>query len=359
MLNTVLIIKLWALGDILMATPMLTALKNRYPGVRVTWIVDSVHGDLLQNHPLIDDLVVLDTGGWRRLLRKGNIWAWLSRTADLRRQMQARQFDAVINCHPDKWWTLALCAAPIRVGLYPSVRSSVSRHFYTDALPLPQSPSCHNTDHYLIATSALGCADSDKKMTLGQIPDESNVVQAFRQAHEIRSEELMIVLAPFSTAENRQWELERLAQVADWLRTAYEAQIVLPCGPGDVARAREIAALTRQTHIHLAESTTLRQYIGLLRSADLVICGDSSPMHIAAAVGTPYVALFGPTPLRERAPLVGRGLPLAKSLFCAPCDQSTCRNPIFRECMKLITVADVQEAVTSLLKETHEPSPLV
>ena len=100
----------------------------------------------------------------------------------------------------------------------------------------------------------------------------------------------------------------------------------------------------------LAEGLALRQYVAVLRGAGTLVHSAAylSPMHIAGALGKPYVALFGPTPIAGRAPLAGRGIALAKPLFCAPCDQSGCRNPIFRECMKLITVADVQAAVREM-----------
>ena len=100
----------------------------------------------------------------------------------------------------------------------------------------------------------------------------------------------------------------------------------------------------------LAAGTTLRQYVALLRRADLVISGNSSPMHVAAAVGTPFVALFGPTPTFERVPLVGPGTALARPLPCAPCDLPTCANPVFRQCMTLIEVDDVLAAAAPFLK---------
>ena len=119
-------------------------------------------------------------------------------------------------------------------------------------------------------------------------------------------------------------------------------------GPGDGAAAAEIARRS-SAPIVLAAGTTLRQYVALLRRAALVVCGDSSPMHLAAAVGTPFVALFGPTPADRRAPLAGAGRVLARPPACAPCDRATCANPVFRQCLKLIDVADVQQACDALL----------
>src|SRR5688500_5642944 len=95
-----LIVKMWALGDILMATPLIAALRGAHPDIRITWIVDESHGEILQGHPDIDELIVIHSGEWRRMLRNANYFGWLKRTTDFRREMAARNFDIAINCHP-------------------------------------------------------------------------------------------------------------------------------------------------------------------------------------------------------------------------------------------------------------------
>ena len=125
--------------------------------------------------------------------------------------------------------------------------------------------------------------------------------------------------------------------------------------PGDRDRAQAVVDKATRSSIVFAEGTGLREYISILRHADLVITGDSSPMHLAAALDVPYVTLFGPTPVDERAPLDGRGRVLVKPIPCSPCDLPTCSNKIFQECMKLIELADVQKAVRELFAE-YSPS---
>lgn len=347
-LRRVLIVKMWALGDLLMATPMIAALRARWPGVQIAWAVESVHADLLAGHPGIDELIPVDSGAWRRMLKKGKIVAWLARSLGWHSQMRRRRFDAVINCQADKWWSAFLCAGPRRIGLYPQENLPASRRFYTCALNRPKDPPLHNTDHYLTATRALGCPDADKAMTIGESPEEAVFLAEFFQAQGLSEQKPIVILAPFSNGANRCWEPECYAQVADWLATTHGAQLVMTIGPDDEEKAREIIDMVA-VPIVLATGTTIRQYVALLRRADLVISGDSSPMHIAAAVGTPFVTVFGPTPTFERVPLVGKGIALAKPLPCAPCDRPSCANPVFRECMKLVTVADVQAAVAQFL----------
>ena len=169
---------------------------------------------------------------------------------------------------------------------------------------------------------------------------------------------MTVALAPFSTASNRSIPVDQSAAIADCLAEEYGAQIIVTCGPREEEEARALARMCKKASVAVARGTTLRQYIGLLRSADLVIASDSSPMHLAAALDVPYIAIFGPTPAAERAPLEGRGVVLKKALPCAPCDLPTCSNSLFQQCMKLIELRDIQEAVRSLLRNRADTTLL-
>jgi ADP-heptose:LPS heptosyltransferase len=345
-MKRVIIVKMWALGDVLMATPMLASLRATYPDSKVTWVVDESHGEILRGHPGIDDLEIIHSGRWRRLLRKGNVPGWLAESFRLRRLMERYKADAAINCHPEKWWTIFLCPAPVRIGLYPSTSLPGSARFYTHPLP-SQTPPLHATRQYLQATQTLGCPDSDLRLTIGETPDEAVFLADFEHQQGIRSGEPFVVLAPFTTAENKCWEPERYAILADYLADRWSARIILTLGPRDEPAARTIAAQAK-TPIIVAAKTTLRQYVALLRRADVVVSGDTSSLHIAAALGTPYVTLFGPTDPSHLAPLASQergGTIVTSSVSCRPCHATRCKNPIFRECLKAISVEEVAHTV--------------
>jgi ADP-heptose:LPS heptosyltransferase len=353
-MTRVLIIKMWAIGDILMATPMLNAIRAKEPDAHITWIVDICHADVLANHPLIDNLIALDSGQWRRLLRKGNVPAWIKRTRDLRAQMNSGHYDVVINCHAEKWWTYFLCAAPATVAVFPSPTLPALHWLYSHSIPKPKAIGLHTTDHFLQATQIAGFPPASKCMTVGKTDDELPFAEGFRHTHGLVSYRPTVVIAPFSTASNRTFDLAFTARIAQWLEDDFDAQVVITCGPGNGKQAREIASNVKNNALVVADGTTVRQYIALLRQADLVICPDSSAMHLAAALNRPYVALFGPTPVNERAPLggAGRGIILVKPIPCAPCDLPTCSNKVIHQCMRLIEVRDVQAAVGRLLPRT-------
>jgi heptosyltransferase-1 len=345
-MKNILIIKLWAIGDILMATPMLNAIKAADPLTRVTWIVDIVHADVLAGHPLIDELYVLDSGSWRRLLRKVRLPAWIKLTRELNREMRDRKFDAVINCQPDNWWTRYLCAAPVRVALFPSPTQPASRRFYTYSIPKPKGVGLHNTDHFLQATSSIGFPPAGKKMSVGETVDEAEFYAEFAAKTGLSADRSIVVLAPYSTADNRSIDREFAARIANWMADEMKAQVVVTGGPGDIGKAELLA---KAANVIVAAGTTLRQYISILRHADLVVTVDSSPMHLAAALDIPYVVLFGPTPVDERAPLEGRGTVLVKPIPCAPCDLPTCSNKVFQQCIRFIELDDVKAAVREAL----------
>ncbi|HEX5322177.1 MAG TPA: glycosyltransferase family 9 protein [Capsulimonadaceae bacterium] len=348
-MKKILIIKMWAIGDILMATPILNAIRAAEPDAHIAWLVDIMHAEVLANHPLIDEVIALDSGSWRRLRRKGKLISWARRTKEIRKDLRARGFDSAINCQAQEWWSWFLAVAPARMGLFSWPKMPATRRLYTRAIPKPRLAGLHNTDHFLQATSALGYAPASKRMTIGETAEEKPFAADFWRSHGLDEGRLTVALAPFSTAQNRSLPTDLAARMADWLGEEYGAQIIVTCGPKEIDQARELAADCIKARMVVAEGTTLRQYIGLLRRSDLVIAGDSSPMHLAAALDVPYVALFGPTPADERAPLEGRGVVLKKPLPCAPCDLPTCSNAVFQQCMKLIELRDVQEAVRSLV----------
>ncbi|MDX1932263.1 MAG: glycosyltransferase family 9 protein [Capsulimonadales bacterium] len=344
-LSRVVIVKMWALGDVLIATPMLAALRERFPEIRITWVVDESHGEILRGHPGIDDLEIIHSGRWRRSLRKGNLPGWLAESVRLRRMVARYRPDAVINCHPDKWWTVFLCPAPRRIAPYPSPTLPWSARFYTDPIATPV-PAIHATRQYLLATQALGCPDGDLRLTIGETSDEADFLTRFQQRQGIGSDEPVVILAPFTTAENKCWEPERFAELADTLASRFPAQFVMTLHPKDEPAARKIAARAN-TPIRIAAGTTLRQYVALLRRASVVVSGDTSSLHIAAALGTPYVSLFGPTDPDLLAPLAPRergGTVLTAPIPCRPCHSTRCSNPTFRECLKAISVEEVARA---------------
>ena len=243
---------------------------------------------------------------------------------------------------------------PLKSGFFNTTRPSLLRRFYTTYFARDShAPPLHHTEEYLLLTRSLGVPDAGEQLRLPETDEEKTFLQAFARTHALDSSRPRVVIAPFTTWLTKEWEPERWAALMDWLVDKHRAQIVLTMAPSDSDRAaqmREMTSVGTRPSLTIAEGTTLRQYIALIRSSDLVVSPDSSALHIAAAVGTPSLTLFGPTNVAEIAPRAHpTGRVLRHPLPCSPCGSMQCANPVFRECMKSLTLDVVQEAVTQIL----------
>ena len=357
-MKRVLIIKLWALGDILMATPLLTALRQSQPEMHITWIVDSAHADILAGHPLIDEVMPLDSRAWRLHLRRGNLLGWLHQGRDLNRQMRERQFDAAINCHPEKWWTRWLCAAPVRIGLYPSGALPLSRLAYTLVIPKPPPPR-HNTDHYLTAAEALGATGPfDRRMRLTvSAADRVAVTLFLESAPPYQPGKPLVVLHPGGTSQpSKCWPAASYAAVADRLRKDYNVVITGSSKEQALAEA-VVGAMQPPNAVVAAGRFSIGETAALIEKATAVVTGDTSLLHIASALEIPLVGIYGSTRPGDNTPLFGPHMLLFDpDIPCAPCYQFECplRGRDHLRCQHGVMPAQVLAALHTLLKETHE-----
>ncbi len=162
-----------------------------------------------------------------------------------------------------------------------------------------------------------------------------------------------VVIAPMTGWPSRVWPLERWAAVADAVAERLDRRVVLVCGGGAKDRAgMEVVTSAMRTRAPVAAGTFgFRALSALIDRAALVISGDTGPMHVASAVRTPYVALFGPSPVERFAPLVGEGIALSHRVPCGPCHQLNCGNvgDANQLCLKLITTDEVIESSQKML----------
>jgi heptosyltransferase I len=358
----ILIVRMWALGDILMATPIASSLKRKYPSCFIAWLADRHYAEVLRGNPFIDEVIEIDSGTWTRQFRGGRLIPFIKNGRRLRTDLHARKFDVVVNLSPEKWWTAWFLVAPEKIGLYKAFGSKLrsgptaTSYWHTTVLTRPVGAGAkHNTEHYLQAARALGCTTTDTAMSIGETPDEAPFAATFWGEHGLGDGMPVIVFAPFATSANRCWDSERFAELASRLYEDYRAHVIITHAPRDESAAREIQRLAKSGAVVVASGTSVRESIALIRRADLIVCVDSAPMHIAGALGKPFVALFGSSPADERMPLNGTGIAVYKHLACAPCDLPTCSQPIFGHCMKLISVEDVKAAVSAKLLDARPP----
>ena len=351
-MKRILIIKLWALGDLLMATPLVTALQAAYPGIQITWLADNLNAELLEGQPGID-VVRIDSGFWRRKLRKGRVSAWLQEARYWQRELGGQRFDAVINCHPDLWWTRILCQAPIQVGLFHAPKPSLLRRLYTH--PVPKPLHVHNTDYYLQGAEALGLAGPfNRHMRYTVSPDAHTEASAFLSASAEYDPALpLIVLHPGTSQEPKSWLPDYFAAVAAALSP--RMNVVLTGSPKERALAEKIGALlppgTRPPLIAAGKLSGTGPFAALVAQAAAVVTGDTLALHLASALETPFVGIYGGSRPGDNLPLFGpQALLYDDAVPCAPCYKERCplRGADHLRCQRAVTLAQVLVALEQL-----------
>ncbi|MBC8102313.1 MAG: glycosyltransferase family 9 protein [Cytophagales bacterium] len=356
----ILIVRTGANGDILMGTPLLTALRHAWPDAHITWMVEYRNSEVLDTNPHLDELLLWDTAYWKRMTRAGLYPLWFLRWRRMRYLLREKSYDLLISLQPEDWSFLARdIGSSVRIGVFDTFReyhgqkrtSRWSRR-YTRAFSYEEHPE-HRVDQYLLPLEELGLpVPSDKRMTLGYTEEDEQIARQFIERE--LNDSPFVVIAPVAGWPSRHWPTERYAAVADGITKALGHRIVLVAGGGEKDRSvvREVAD-QMHTHPVLAAGTFgFRGLAALIARAAITVSGDTGPMHVAAAVGVPYVALFGPTPPARFAPRGGGGLAMLHPVECSPCHRRVCplTGNAYQQCLRGLT----QEAVlAAVLQQLH------
>ena len=313
-----LIIKPSSLGDIVQALPVLTALKEAHPEAHVEWLVFHSFAGVLAGHPRIDDLIVFNRDRARQFW---NPLAW-AEVLTLRRTLRRKRFTAVLDLQglfrsgQFTLWT----GAPDRVG-FAEARELASR-FYTDKVSAPRQ--MHAVDRYLLLARHIGLADPKSKNHLPVAAQTRETVRRRLIQRGLAPNEPFVVVSAHARWETKQWPPERFAEVLNHLHVATGARGVLVGGRAAAVVNRAIGRAASVKPIDLVNHTTLKELVAVIAEARAMVTNDSGPMHVAAAVGTPVVAVFGPTDPGRTGPYGPGHHVLAKRAACSPCFRRRC-----------------------------------
>ena len=334
----ILFIKPSSLGDIVHALPTLAALRHRFPQAHIAWLVKRQWAELVERVEGLDRVWAVGPG----------VAGWLSEVPRLR----AEKFDLAVDLQGlfRSACMARLAGCPVRVG-FANGREGSSL-FYTRQVAVP-TPEMHAVDRYLLVADALGAAKQTTLQFRFRVSpaDREQVAEVLGRVG-IGAGAPWIAMNVSARWPTKRWPVESFAAVADRLCEESMGPVVLIGGPDDRVDAQAVTALTKKSSMKDATGLTpLGLLPALLQSASLLLTNDSGPMHVAAAVGTPVIALFGPTSAARTGPYGKNHRVLARQLPCSPCFSRRCRNPIERECLTGIAPAEVVEAVRGQLAD--------
>jgi heptosyltransferase I len=287
----VAIVKLSSIGDVVHALPVAAALKRHHPGTRVTWLAEAREATLLTGQPDVDEVVIVDTRGWRR----GTKRAALHEITRVPHRLRAYAFDVVLDLQGllKSAVLTALTRAPRRIGFAGGFRREWPSGLFTNEHVAPAATARHVVEQYLALLGPLGITNPAIEFRVPGDGGAEERIDAFLANAGIKPGDRLVLMNPGAGRPEKQWPVEHYREAARRLADDAGARIVVLWGPGEEQSAGLIAASA--TGAMPAPPTTLPEMTALARRARLTIAGDTGPLHIAAAVGCPCLGLFGPT----------------------------------------------------------------
>jgi heptosyltransferase I len=320
------------------ALPVAHALKNNFPAARITWVVEKPAYDLVANNPCIDEVIIFNKPGFKS-------WAGLWQNAPgFIRQLRSHHFDVTLDLQAIfKGAAIAFFSGAPRRLVYCNTREMAD--LFSKRVCGPNQNG-HVVERYLDVVRALGCKVDEVVFPLAISAAEAESAAAVAKWAGLDVTRPYIVLSPGANWPNKRWPARLFSQLADRLHEAGRIP-VLTGGPGDRALAEEIAAGSTIPLVDITGKTSLKQLAYIIKQAKVLVGGDTGPMHLAAALATPVVALHGPTDIIRNGPYGQGHRALVTPRDCAGCWRRACPKGL--DCLAEITVDAVHAAVNEVL----------
>ncbi len=323
----ILIIKPSSLGDIIHSLPFLNAIKAHFESSEIHWVIAKGLENLLETHPMIRKLILINKDDWKNLRNVKNTFAELSM---LYTELGNESYDIVIDLQGllrSGFLTFAT-GAPLRIGFSEAREGSI--FFYTHKIK--GGKEIHAVDRYLKIASAIGCNVEEVIFPMPLIHETESI----RGLKTLIKEYAVIV--PGARWKTKQWFPERFAQLISLLNI----KSIIIGSKYDEMISDFIISHSDGKAISIAGKTTLNELIHLIRGAKMVITNDSGPMHIAAACGIPIIAIFGPTNPTRTGPYGGNHIIIKSDIPCSPCYKKKCKS---MKCLDSISVEHIYQTM--------------
>ena len=348
----ILIVKLSALGDVVHTLPALNALRRHYPKAHISWIVEAIARDIVEGHPALDRALVWRRRDFEAALKSGRwLTAWRI-FAELRRQVRQFPCDLVIDFQgllKSGLW-VGVARGGRKVGFGPGLERSEGGHFFLNERVPAISMDIHALERSLKLLEAAGIPRGPIEYKFPINEAARAQVATLLSRHGIAPTDRLVAIHPMTRWPTKLWFDDRFAAVADELLRR-GTKIIFTGSPADAPALDVIAARMKSPMIRTHGAGGLQALAALHERAQVVVSTDTGPMHIAAAVGTPVVAIFGPTSPQRTGPYGERHIVLQADVPCSPCLSKQCiaREVETMACMKRISADAVVAAVERLL----------
>ncbi|MFH1791406.1 MAG: lipopolysaccharide heptosyltransferase II [Candidatus Omnitrophota bacterium] len=326
------------IGDVLFTTPFIKAVRDRYPDARIVCIVAPRAKELLETNPHINEIIEYD----EKTVHKG-----LVRKLALVGRLRREKFDIVFLLHRSMTRALICLLGGVkrRVGYSYKKRNFLLTHRVREAVA-----SQHRIEYFLGMARKAGADEPYSRLELYLTPEDVKYADGFFKKNKLTGGDTVIAVNPGGNWDPKRWPPEKYAELCDLLIQRLKARVVVTGAEKDIDLYLKIQELMKEKMISLCGSTTLRQMAAVFKKCSVVLSGDSGPLHIALAMRSKAVALFGPTSPSITGPYGdGDYVVLQHDIGCkVPCYNSRCRR---NNCMRAINSDEVFSQVRRMLNK--------
>ncbi|MDD5487616.1 MAG: glycosyltransferase family 9 protein [Candidatus Omnitrophica bacterium] len=335
--KSILLISLSNLGDIVLTTPVLRKLHDEFPDAVIDVVTGMPGRDIFLAHPAVRKVIINKR---RKTLRSRLLDVLLTRR---------QKYDLVVD--------LKNSLMPYVAGARYGTRSLSS--FLGGIKRLSSGVTAHKRTEHLAKLRTLGIdAERDVGFYVPVSEEdarqaESLIVEAERTLGPGVQRDRIVVINPGTKNHLKKWKASNYAKLSDMLSGEKDCIVFLTGTDEDRQTVNDVIAATKRPVLDVCSRTTIGCAAGLMARACMVITGDSAPLHIASAVGTPTVAIFGPTDEKKYGPLAEKSVVLNPRIGCRPCGKGSCQKRPPDGCINDVTVEEVYRAAEKILEGTE------
>ena len=346
----ILIVKLSAIGDVIHTLPALNAIRAHYPGAHITWLVEAAAADLVIGHRALDRVLISKRKSWMRQLWGAGRRETLRAVRKFLHDLRDTRYDMIIDFQSlfKSGVLVWLAHGNRKIGFDKGMQHQEHSYLFLNVRVPPVDMEVHALTRGLMLLNAIGIPTSNVVYDIPVSEADHASVEALMTGQHLSGNRPLVAINPVALWETKLWINDRFAELADRLVLEWDVDVVYTGGPGDRGVIDEILSMMKAPAANLAGWTTLKMLAALYQRSALLVTTDTGPMHLAAAIGTPVVALFGPTAPWRTGPLgdghqVVRTAPACSPCFKRQCDEHRCR------CMSDISVQMVYNCLGQTL----------
>ena len=319
-MKNILVVKLSAIGDVIHALPVSYAVKETFPDAHLTWVVEPTAYGILEGNPFIDNIILFEKKRFR------TVRGFLEEFRPFRHELRARKYDAALDLQGlfKSAAIVAQSGAKLRLGTANMREGSA----YVSHPIKGAHASGHIVERYLDVARALGCRVDEVCFPVAVSPAEAASADALLAAEGVHED-------------------NRFAVLADWLYSEKLIPVLVGGGRLDESLVRDIEALTEVPPINLVGRTSLKKLAHIFKRADLVLGGDTGPVHLAAGLGTKTVMLMGPTDANRNGPYGQQENAMEIPRSCKACWKRRCPKGL--DCLAILSVEEVKGKIQEVL----------